>query len=141
MIEFFQNWWQTISILSLTTVFIILMQICKVIQDKLQFHYHKSIFSDSKRENWWNPEKSWENKYIWANGKRWKEWLLSNPLVFITDAWHFFGMLRFLFVLLAILTVFYVDSLELWQILLYLALLWVKARATFHFFFHKFLNK
>jgi hypothetical protein len=68
--------------------------ISKAIQDKLQFHYHKSIFIKLKRQNWWNPELSWKNKWNWFPNSKILTWLIANPLVAITDAWHLFGLIR-----------------------------------------------
>lgn len=31
--------------------------------DKLQFHYDRSIFSEFKNQQFWNPEISWKNKW------------------------------------------------------------------------------
>lgn len=65
--------------------------ISKAVMDTLLFHFDTSIFSD--KGNWWNPTKSWKNKYDWAKSNRIVQWILSNPLVSITDAWHFFQLL------------------------------------------------
>jgi hypothetical protein len=66
--------------------------IAKAIMDTLQFHFDKSIFR--KLGNWWNPLNSWENKYKWFPNSKILTWIISNPIVLITDAWHFFGFIR-----------------------------------------------
>jgi hypothetical protein len=64
--------------------------------DTIQFHWNdtfKYFFKEnSKIEKWFNPSKSWTNKLIF-NSKI-LTWILSVPLVFITDFWH---LLKFLF--------------------------------------------
>lgn len=52
------------------------------------FHYSTSVFAN--KNNWWNPMTSWKNKYDWTKSNKFVTWLLSNPLVFVTDAWHLF---------------------------------------------------
>jgi len=67
--------------------------VSKAIMDKVRFHYSTSIFKD-KNELFWNPSKSWKNK--WKNGDSTqgeKFWLSSTVLVFTTDAWHLFQMI------------------------------------------------
>ena len=72
-------------------IFIIIISgISKAVMDKIQFHYHKSIFKDVLKYNqqFWNPLLSWQNKY--------KENSMVEPkfkgsttfFVFVTDAWH-----------------------------------------------------
>ncbi len=63
----------------------------KWIKDTLQFHYQQSFW---RRFNYWfwNPEYSWENKYV--KGSRFKKWLFKNPLAFTTDAWHLFQFIE-----------------------------------------------
>lgn len=88
-IEFLTTWqfWTVVSLL-------IISGLAKAIQDTLEFHYWKSIFAKAKYENWWNPNMSWENKYKWFPNSKILTWLISNPLVFVTDAWHTFGLIR-----------------------------------------------
>lgn len=122
------------TLLFVAALFIILSQVCKAIQDKLQFHFDKSIFKGLKSK-WWNPSLSWKNKHTWSKNRVIK-WLLTNPLVFVTDAWHFFGFLRFLFVILALFVIFFINNLDFWIIFTYLVVLYAKARSSFHLFFH-----
>lgn len=75
-------------IIAIVCALAIISGTAKAIMDTLQFHYPTSVFANTT--NWWNPAKSWNNKYAWAKGNAFLGWLLANPLVFITDAWHFF---------------------------------------------------
>lgn len=104
--------------------------VSKSIQDKIQFHFHKSIFKNLG--DWWDPKKSWKNKHNWFKESKILTWLISNPLVFITDAWHFFGLIRDF-------CLFFCIPLALnnyWILLLY-----VPYRITFHLFFTYFFSK
>ena len=99
---------------------IIIVAVCKAIQDTLQFHYGTSVFRDMK-SNWWNPVYSWHNKDEWFPGSKVMTWLISNPFVFITDAWHTFGLLRIMVTVLAVVlyTVhfnWYYDAVILWLV-------------------------
>lgn len=80
--------WQLVVI----SVLLLLSGVGKAIQDKLQFHFDKSIFKNAG--NWWNPKTSWKNKYEWFPKSKFLTWVFSNTLVSLTDAWHFFGFFR-----------------------------------------------
>lgn len=75
-------------------ILLIISAIGKAVQDKLQFHFEKSIFNKIKYQNWWNPKLSWKNKWTWFPNSKILTYLLANPLVGLTDAWHFFGFIR-----------------------------------------------
>ena len=108
----------------------ILSGIFKGVQDKLQFHFHKSIFKNLG--TWWNPEESWRNKWKNGNKEEGEKFLLSSTLlVSLTDAWHFFGLLRNIipFILLSILVK--------WWIILFYPLFF----STFHIFFTYIFEK
>lgn len=116
--------------ISIVIVLSFVLGITKGIQDKLQFHFHKSIFRNLG--SWWNPEQSWRNK--WKNGdkKQGERFFLSSTLlVSLTDAWHFFGLLRnfCIFVAIALL----VD----WKLIFFYPLFFV----TFHIFFTYLFKK
>ncbi len=79
--------------IALITTLTIIIATTKAIQDKLQFHFDNSIFKNLG--TWWNPQESWKNK--WKNGNKEegeKYFLSSTLLVSLTDAWHFFGLIR-----------------------------------------------
>jgi len=71
-------------------IFVLVMTsgVSKAIMDTLAFHFYASDFS--KLGSWWGPNRSWENKYTWSRKNKVLRWLLSSPLVWVTDAWHFF---------------------------------------------------
>jgi hypothetical protein len=80
----------------LIVLFILTAAICKAVQDKIQFHYAKSIFQ-KRNPRFWNPNISWKNK--WKNGEpEFGEafWGSSTIFVSFTDAWHLFGMIKHL---------------------------------------------
>ena len=120
-IEFLTTWqfWAVVSLL-------LISGLAKAIQDTLYFHYWKSVFAKAKPENWWNPNMSWENKYKWFPKSKFLTWLISNPLVAITDAWHTFGLIRDL----SIFSCITIISGNYWLFLLYPIY-----RFVFHIFF------
>ena len=77
-------------------IFIIIISgISKAVMDKIQFHYHKSIFKDVLKYNqqFWNPLLSWENKYKEGSVVEPKFMGSTTIFVFLTDAWHSFQMI------------------------------------------------
>jgi hypothetical protein len=65
----------------------------KSVCDTLAFRFKKSIFKNRK-EDWWNPSKSWRNMY--KNGKKSNgaSFIGSTSIFkFITDAWNMFDFL------------------------------------------------
>lgn len=120
--------WQIVILSTLGTV----SAISKAIQDKLQFHFDKSVFSKSKLQQWWNPTLSWKNKHEWFPKSKFLTWIISNPLVSITDAWHLFGFLRDFSLFASIPLI----SQNYWLFLAY-----PLYRGLFHIFFTYILNK
>jgi hypothetical protein len=82
--------------LAITSYFLIVAAAaCEAVMDKLQFHYDKSIFSDSKyKQTFWNPNLSWVNK--WKDSSAREERFLGSSTIFVftTDAWHLFKFFR-----------------------------------------------
>lgn len=115
--------------ITIAIILIIISGISKAIQDKISFHWDKSVFSKIKNPKvvqWFNPETSWKNKYEWFPNNKVLTWLISNPLVSITDAWHLFGLLKnFL-----LLTTGIILPLYWWSFLYYFLFV-----STFHLFF------
>ena len=106
-------------------ILIAFVGICKAIQDKLQFHFDKSIFS--KLGSFWNPGQSWMRKYknnIPTNGEAFPG--STTIFVSLTDAWHLFGLIRnsLMVIMLSIAT------LNFWLLLGYIIFVGV-----FHIFF------
>ena len=85
--SFLATWqfWVVVSLL-------IISGISKAIQDTLMFHFETSVFKNTN-PNFWDPNKSWQNKYLISNNK-FISWLFQNPLVSLTDGWHLFGLIR-----------------------------------------------
>lgn len=104
--------------------FIICSATCKAVNDKLLFHFDKSVFRNLN-SNYWNPSKSWQNKYNISNN-RFISWLFQNPLVLFTDAWHTFEFLRNFFIFACISVI----SGNYWLLLLYFLF-----TGVFHLFF------
>ena len=70
--------------------------ISKAIMDKLQFHYHKSIFKFNPvkfNQQFWDPLISWQNKYKADSMTEPKFYGSTTFLVALTDAWHLFQMI------------------------------------------------
>jgi hypothetical protein len=88
-------------------LFVAASSIAEAIMDKIQFHYDKSIFSQDKyKQTFWNPTKSWVNKWKDDSAKEEKFLGSSSIFVFTTDAWHLFKFFRntFLFIGLPLLS-------------------------------------
>lgn len=112
-------------------ILLLLSAIAKAVQDKIQFHFEKSVFASAKNQQWWNPELSHDNKYNISKNK-FLTWCFSTWLVAVTDAWHLFGFIRD-FSLFSCLPV---ASGNWWLFLLY-----PLYRFQFHLFFTKIFSK
>jgi len=118
----------------------------EAVMDKTQFHYKKSIFSNSKlTPNFWNPKISWKNK--WKGGKKEngeKFFLSSSLFVSITDAWHLFKMIRTLSLSISIFLSFillnYIDYPYLITELIMLISLRIIYGISFTLSFNKFFT-
>jgi hypothetical protein len=107
--------------------------IAKSIQDKLQFHFKNSVFKNVKNPQYWNPAISHKNK--WKNGDKAqgeKFFLSSTILVFLTDSWHLFGLIRDFSITLTITII----TLNPYYLLIYPIY-----RGIFHILFTYLLNK
>jgi hypothetical protein len=78
-----------------------------------------------------SKELSWKNKWNWFPNSKILTWLIANPLVALTDAWHLFGLTRDFSIFLCIPII----SGNWWLILLY-----PLYRGVFHVFFTKIFN-
>ena len=88
-------------------LFVAASSVSEAIMDKIQFHYDKSIFSKDKyKQTFWDPTKSWVNK--WKDSSAREERFLGSSTIFVftTDAWHLFKFFRntFLFIGLPLLS-------------------------------------
>jgi len=113
--------WQYILIGTL----ILVSGLAKAIQDKLGFHFEKSVFS--KLGDYWNPSTSWKRKYKNGDPAQGEAFLGSTTIfVSLTDAWHLFGLIREFSIILALV----VGTLNPWLLLSYVVFF-----STFHIFF------
>lgn len=135
--------------LILSIVFTLSSSISEAIMDKLQFHWHKSIFSiNPKRyyENFWNPYFSWRNKYSNVEKKEPKFFGSTTIFVFLTDAWHLFKFSKNLSIFLVILFSFLSSHYYEFKInfilfsLIYIVSLRFLYGLCFTLFFDKFLE-
>lgn len=111
---------------------LIISSISKAIMDTLNFHFHKSIFK-KLNSKWFNsPEITWKNKYEWFPNSKILTWIICNPLVFVTDAWHLFGLIRDFSVIIC----FTIVTLNPYYLLIY-----PLYRLVFHIFFTFVLTK
>jgi len=117
----------TNTIIVISLVFI--PALCKAIQDTLMFHFSTSIFKNLG--SWWDPSKSWQNKYTWSTNKV-VRWLLCNPLVGITDAWHLFNTIG------RVSTFYWLIFITTWY---YVLLIYSCYVIIFHVFFTYIFNK
>ena len=127
-----------ITTIIIVAILTIIAGISKAITDCIAFNYEQSVFSGCILV-WdeWNPFKSWEKKYkkdeygrfVTKNGKKVPKFFLSTTiLVFLTDPWHFFDLLR-TFCIFAIALL-----LPAWYIV-------VGAYVLFHVVFHVFYHR
>lgn len=71
--------------------------ISKSIRDTLSYHFETSAFR-YLNPKFWNPAISWKNKYKnYPEDQRAKFFGSKTFLVWVTDAWHLFDMLSYLF--------------------------------------------
>jgi len=94
-----------ITLTFLGLAFIILASISEAIMDKLQFHYHKSIFKQNPvkyNQSFWDASISWQNKYKENSMTEPKFYGSTTLFVFMTDAWHLFKFLRNIFLFIGL---------------------------------------
>ena len=115
----------------------------KAVMDKLQFHWHRSVFyRDRMRFNplFWNPQLSWENKYKLGSGYKEEKFKFSTTLlVFLTDAWHLAQMSTYLLIFIGLpILAFASDSLL--ELILAVVTARVAFGVAFELSFKKFLE-
>jgi hypothetical protein len=121
------------NVLQIVSICILLAisAIAKSVQDKLNFHFHNSVFKNLG--DFWDMRYSWKRK--WKNGdkKQGEAFFLSSTLlVSLTDAWHLFGLIRDLSIVLCIPII----TLNPYYLLIYPIY-----RGIFHIMFTYLLNK
>jgi len=116
-----------VEILIIIAVLLILAGISKSVMDTVNFRFNESIFSNLKRQNWWNPKESWKNKYKDRDPSKGPAFPGSTTfLVWVTDAWHFFQMITYTALQLAIIIPIYKLYCEIYYtnpIVFYISLL------------------
>lgn len=91
--------------IALAIIFVIISGISEAVMDKIQFHWHKTIFSinpNRYKPLFWNPELSWANKYKDTQTLEPKFKGSTTIFVFTTDAWHLFKFFKNTSIFLAI---------------------------------------
>ena len=79
---------------------------CNAVMDVLSFKFKTSIFKNLN-DQYWNPAKSWRNKYKNKIPSQGPAFILSTTaLSFLTDAWHLFQFLSNSFLALSVVIVF-----------------------------------
>jgi O-antigen ligase len=104
--------------------------------DTLQFHFHSSIFSCFKNKFFWDPKISWYNKYKNKDPLAGPRFPFSTTLfVGLTDGWHFFKLLRNLFIVIGIYSLININKNNKFIIFFILItsiiVLFTKERASF----------
>ena len=119
----------------------ILAGTCYAIKDTLAFKFKSSIFRDLNPD-YWNPSKSWRNKYKNRMAYQGPAFIGSTTfLSFLTDAWHLFQFLGNSFLALSVVVVIQ-DSLNLnwWQTLLSFLVVNVSASIVYYPLYNKFFR-
>jgi hypothetical protein len=65
-------------------ILIVIAAVCNAMMDVLSHHWYKFRWRGVVDRQWWDPSKSWENKYINRASGSW--WI---PVQF-SDGWHTF---------------------------------------------------
>jgi hypothetical protein len=124
----------------ISIIFIVLAAICNAIMDNVLFHYYKSIFRNSRFEQWSNADISWMNK--WKNGDitQGERFPFSSTIfVWTTDLWHFAQSLMITFFVLA--AIFYSPTISFDNYIIEVVVSLVVLKATFSLTFELFLSK
>ena len=88
-------------------LFFTLSGFSEAVMDTLQFHYDNSIFKNFKNNLFWDPYHSWRNKYKGGDSRKGEKFPFSTTLlVGLTDAWHFFKLLRNLSLFIGVFFIF-----------------------------------
>jgi hypothetical protein len=91
---------------------------CEAVMDTLQFHFDFSIFSCFKNKYFWNPRISWYNKYKNKDPLAGPRFPFSTTLfVGLTDGWHFFKLLRNLFIVIGVFILLYAIVGPMWALI------------------------
>lgn len=120
-----------------------LSQVCRAIHDTVWDHWEACVFNSSRfKEYWWNPDISWENKYIMGRpdkGTRQLFWSVDYP-VQLTDARHFFKFWEIAFNWGAVVVALYLRP-EAGNILLFIIFSFIAYNLVFSLFYDWLLIK
>lgn len=125
----------------ISCIFIFLAAICNAVMDVSLFHWHKSIFTKKGfARHWWDGTISWKNKYVDGEeslGR--KEWRILNMIfikpVQLTDAFHFFKMLMWGFIIISV--VVYKPLINIYLDFVILSTVFIQ---TFNLFYNRVLK-
>ena len=115
---------------------------CNAVMDVLNFKFKTSVFN-KLNPDYWNPAKSWRNKYKNKMAYQGPAFIGSTTfLSFLTDAWHLFQFLSNSFLALSVVVVFHdLFNLSIGEnILVFLGLKLVWG-ITFEVFYSSLLRK
>ena len=121
-------------------LFIILAAICNAIMDNVLFHYYKSIFKNSRWEQWAIADISWMNK--WKNGDitQGERFPFSSTIfVWTTDLWHFAQ--SFMITFFVLVAIFYSPIISFDNYIIEVVVNVVIFKAIFSLTFELFLSK
>jgi len=120
-------------------ILLIIAGVSKAIMDTINFHYYDSIFYGGRFNRFfWNPSVSYLNKYKDFNGlnKIPRFFGSTTFLVWTTDAWHLFQMIKQITLTVGMLILgFY--SKEWWDLTLFWVLGYIVYTSIFELFFSK----
>ena len=81
---------------------------CKGVGDDLQFHYSDTVFATWDNQRFWDPDRSWENKYATDDTgeliRPLRERFPGSSTVFVatTDAWHLLQAVQYALIRIAL---------------------------------------
>lgn len=85
----------------------ILAAACNAVMDTIAFKYKRSIFNNLN-QHYWNPAKSWRNKYKDKMVFKGPAFIGSTTVFsFLTDAWHLFQFLSNSFLALSVVIIYH----------------------------------
>jgi hypothetical protein len=84
-----------------------LAAMCNAVMDTIAFKYKRSIFNNLNQQ-YWNPAKSWRNKYKDKMVFKGPAFIGSTTVFsFLTDAWHLFQFLSNSFLALSVVIIYH----------------------------------
>ena len=123
----------------------IIAGVARAVSNKIIFHYRSSVF---RYKEWFNPDKSWRNKWKLengnpkiVNGKKVERYFGSSTIfVLFTDAFHLFEFIFRIFFATSFIMATLLLSKSVWFAFSYLIIYLIFA-GTFHIFFTYFFTR